>query len=493
MSKALQWFVCCIAVVLVAAVGGGATMIAGQSPGYAHVQVRIDPATSKAFVTGKFTARPRKNLVFAASPIGAATGSDQRLSELTGKAANGSAVEVRRFSGTEFVAAQEVSTFNFAVDLRPGSDARTAAHRSWIDAASGIIFPDDVLPLPFASESRGLHITLELPDGWRISATEPTSGVANTFYLADIHRAVFALGRDSRTSDGVPRVVIGGKWFFPDDTAFTTARDLYGEYKKIFGGEPSTRPLVVLMPFPGSNAPRGTWEAETRGSTVVLLSADTPFEGQSVQRLHEQLRHELFHLWIPNGVELTGNYDWFFEGFALYQSLRTAVALNRIRFDDMLDTLSRARSIDLAAGSKAGLPEASKARFSGNETILYARGVIAAFVADVAILNASKGRRSVADVSRTVFTRHRKGSAAVDGNEAVLRIMSEYKELGPVVERFIQGPGPGDWREYLAMAGLVDASDGRPPSRLSVKERPGRRERELLDKLGYNNWRNLSK
>jgi predicted metalloprotease with PDZ domain len=145
--------------------------------------------------------------------------------------------------------------------------------------------------------------------------------------------------------------MMSSQWLFSDEEAERMVSEVYKEYTKLFRQDPLSGARISLAKFPRDVKP-GDWEAETRANNVTIISSDMPFKTQSLQRLHEQLRHELFHLWIPNGVNLTGNYDWFYEGFALYQSLKLAVALNRIRFEDFLDTLSRAHTIDNGAVAK---------------------------------------------------------------------------------------------------------------------------------------------
>ncbi|MGE3465851.1 MAG: hypothetical protein AB7J13_02870, partial [Pyrinomonadaceae bacterium] len=261
-------------------------------------------------------------------------------------------------------------------------------------------------------------------------------------------------------------------------------------YETAFGSSSTGNYLIGITKFP-YNVPTGNWEADARGRTVTIASSDMPFRSQSLQRFHEQLRHELFHLWIPNGVNLTGNYDWFYEGFALYRSLKLGVAVNRIRFDDYLDTLSRAYDIDTMNTRPQSLIIASKGRFNGANTQLYARGMLVAFLCDLAMLNASKGKRSVDDILRQVYSGHSGDSAPVDGNAAVIAILKRHLELVPIVERYVSGAGKIDWTTQIAPAGLVAEPNGRP-TRLVLKPKPSGRERVILDKLGYNNWRKLS-
>ena len=56
------------------------------------------------------------------------------------------------------------------------------------------------------------------------------------------------------------------------------------------------------------------------------------------------------------------------------------MATNRIRFDDFLDTLSRALTTDRLHSNGLSLIDASKNRFGGANTTVYARGMVVAFL-----------------------------------------------------------------------------------------------------------------
>ena len=200
----------------------------------------------------------------------------------------------------------------------------------------------------------------------------------------------------------------------------------------------------------------------------------------------------MFHLWIPNGLSLSGNYDWFYEGFALYQSLRTGVATNTIGFDNYLDTLSRAHAIDAGQPMKLSLINSSKNRFSGTNTQVYARGMLVAFLCDVALLQNSEGRRSVENILREIYQKHQNSGSRIDGNEAVLAAFGKYPELRPITERYVMGNERIEWAEYLRFAGL-EAGESPNASRLKVLKKLTSRQKDLLDKLGYTTWRKLSK
>ena len=188
-------------------------------------------------------------------------------------------------------------------------------------------------------------------------------------------------------------------------------------------------------------------------------------------------------------MNLTGNYDWFYEGFALYQSLKMGVAVNRIRFDDYLETLSRAYAIDARQSNKTSMIESSRNRWNGSNTDVYARGMLVAFLCDVAMLDASKGKRSTTDLLREVYWKHGGSAKPEDGNAAILTLMKRYPELTPIAGRYVTGAEKLEWAELIKAAGFdADAKSGR----LSVSAKPSGRQKDLLDKLGYNNWRKLA-
>ena len=119
----------------------------------------------------------------------------------------------------------------------------------------------------------------------------------------------------------------------------------------------------------------------------------------------------MFHLWLPNAVNLSGHYDWFYEGFALYESLKSGVALNRIRFDDYLDTLWRAYTFDSAFASRPSLIDASANRSAGGDTDLYARGMVIAFLTDLELMRTSGGKNNIETLLGNLFEKYHNSSS----------------------------------------------------------------------------------
>jgi len=415
-----------------------------------------------------------------------------RISGLILLDVNGKQIAYKRFIAGEFVAEADISSWSYKIAIDIPKNPRAAAHVSWLSGDKGMLMLDDLLP-QFGNKVSAV-VTLEIPDGWQIATTEAASD--KIFYVSSTEKAVFAIGKNVRqkkleVGGSTLNLVTSGEWPFSDEDVAKMAGEIYGEYSKIYGKSPLETSQITILKFP-SGVGHGIWEAETRGRNVTIMSADMPFKTQSLQRLHEQMRHEIFHLWLPNGVNLSGNYDWFYEGFALYQSLKTGVHLNRISFHDFLDTLSRAHNIDNLQTRRLSLIEASANRWNGSDTQVYARGMLVAFLCDLALLKESKGKRSVTNVFRRIFEKHRFPSERQDGNAAVLSILQADAELMPIIQEFIKGSGKIDWQTELQSAGIENEL-GNKRTALRVTEKPTGRQKALLDKLGYNNWRKLSR
>ncbi|MEQ1923671.1 MAG: hypothetical protein ABL952_14280 [Pyrinomonadaceae bacterium] len=333
-------------------------------------------------------------------------------------------------------------------------------------------------------------VRFEIPVGWRASSTGRMS-IGPSFEISDLSNGVVVVGKDLLEipiahPGGSTHIALDGTWNFRNSDTIEIFKEVRGYYQQVFGGWIPGEIQVNFVKFPMA-VNSGEWEADARGKTITIFSSDMPFPNQSVQRLHEQLRHEIFHLWVPNGVNLTGNYDWFYEGFALYQSLKMGVGVNRIRFDDYLDTLSRAQAIDTRQSNRTSMIEASRNRWNGSNTDVYARGMLVAFLCDLAMLDASKGKRSTNDLVRALYAKHSGNAPSQDGNAAVIALMKQRPELVQIADRYVTGAEKLELTPLIAAAG-IELNGGK----LTVVAKPTGRQKDLLDKLGYNNWRKLA-
>lgn len=421
----------------------------------------------------------------------------RRISDVTLFGADGKEVEFKKLLDGEYLAENDIASWSYKIDLEVPKERNAAAHISWISNDRGILMLSDLLPLAAQVKDNITVVRFELPQGWKIHSTEKMN-VQDVFLTPAAGNAVFYTGKDWRERK-IPggsfdlSLAISGEWLFSDEEAATAVKDIFTEYRKLFSStlDPAVNAKIAITKFPIA-ASAGSWEAETRGRNVTIISTDMPFKTQSLQRLHEQLRHEIFHLWLPNGVNLSGRYDWFYEGFALYQSLKTGVALNQIRFEDFLDTLSRAHNIDSIQTRRLSLIEASQNRWNGADTLVYARGMLVAFLCDVSLLQSSKGRSSITDIFRTLYASHRPPNPTADANASILKIMEFHPQLASLAEKYIKGSQKIDWRVELESAG-IENEPGNSQTNLRVKAKLSRRQKALLDKLGYNNWRKLTR
>ena len=400
-------------------------------------------------------------------------------------------VSFKKLVDGEYLADGEADSFQYKIDLKLLPNAATSAHVSWLNDEQGILMLDDLLP-QFAEDKRPISakVKFELPLEWKIISSEKISG-DNIVLVKNIEKAVFAIGKNWRGQETSNlNLAISGGWQFTDAEAAKMAGGIFDEYRKLFGEIPAEKAQIFLHRFP-KDSKFGRWEAETRGTNLMIASSDMPFKTLSLQRLHEQLRHELFHLWIPNNLALTGNYDWFYEGFTVYQALRLGIATNQIRFEDFLDTLAQAYNLDNFQSQKVSLIESSKNRWSGANSQVYARGMLVAFLCDLAILKQSRGKRSINDIFREIYQKHRVPNESTDGNAAILKILNNYSELNLIIGNYVEGADNINWKTDLERVG-IEAKEENSFTKLNVKTKLSGKQKDLLIKLGYNNWRKIS-
>lgn len=397
----------------------------------------------------------------------------------------------KKLAAGEFQAENAPSAFAYEVKIDVPDNPASAANVSWLAANQGVLMFNDLLPQWKDGQKISAKIVFEIPNDWKISSSE-TKSSENVFSVENVEKAIFLIGRNQREKTARIdktnlNLAIDGEWQFSDAEALEMATAILTEYRKMFGEIPVKQAQILLLPFSRTfNSDR--WQAETRDATVTIISGALPSKREALQRLHEQLRHEIFHLWLPNAVNLSGNYDWFYEGFTVYQALRTGVRLNQISFQDYLNTLGRA--FDLAKNQNVSLVEISNKRWTGTNNSVYARGMIVAFLCDSAMLNQGSGKRSLTEIFQKVYRKYHNAILPTDGNAAILAILKDYSELQLIVKNYIEGAAKIEWRDELNIFGIQIAEDGNA-TRLKVMPELSGRQKDLLDKLGYNQWRKL--
>jgi hypothetical protein len=449
-----------------------------------NVGITIDHQGRNAVVSGRsdesFTPASPLNIAFKRAVAGFSN-LGSRIRDLELEDRQGNRVEVRKLMDGEYLAAGEYRSWRYTVDLTPPKDRKGYAHASWLGDVNGVLMLGDLIP-EYRTPTRKLsgRLELKLPDGWNSESSETAFGTVD-----DLSRTVIFIGKgqrrvDVKASNGAVGLILNGQWHFTEDEAAQMVREIFDEYAKLIGQLPKKPYLITVNRFPGEH-PAGQWEAEARGRTVTIFSSDMPFRTQSLQRLHEQLRHEIFHLWFPNGIDLIGDYAWFYEGFAMYSSLKLAVKLNRIRFEDFLDTLGRAHTIDSNSRPRKALTDPTI-----DPTVRYARGMMVAFLTDLKLLGNSRGKLDVGKSLGTLLVDQPRVAEGRLSADVVKTVVTDSS----IMHRYVEGVDAVDWTNNLADAGIESKQTGRTTT-LAITAKPNGRQKEILDRLGYNNWRKV--
>jgi len=460
------------------------------------ISVRI-PADSVARAVIEGNCKPQTQWSFTDS-FGGMVGLGNRIENFELANQNGELIPTRKLAPGQFSASSPAARFKYEVKLAPPIFSADTAKISWASADSGLLMLRDLLPLFEANEKgRPTRVTLRMsvPVGWTIQTGETRSG-ADAFAVDDADRAVFAIGNRLRVSAKTVagsklNVIIQGEWAFNDADAVDLAAKVFSAHHDVIGAAPAKQTTLILLSYP-QQVRADSWSAETRGATVTLLMGKLPSKVGALAQLSTPLTHELFHLWIPNGLSLTANYDWFYEGFTVYQAARTAVRLDLLTFPEFLNALARAYDgyLNSTDRDRWSLVEASERRWTTGQSAVYAKSMLVAFLYDLRLRSDSRGRRSLDEVYRKVFQAYRLPEsggpvAMADGNKALIGVLAADSAMQNFVERFVEKPTAINLAQELSPYGLTVETFGLR-TRIAVSEQLGKQQRDLLRQLGYN-------
>ncbi len=413
----------------------------------------------------------------------------------------GAEISVSKIAPGQFEAATAASRFRYEVNLAPPARASDAARVSWLNTERGLLMLADLLPVsrsPAAGESRnsgreGAAVRFKLSDSWAVYSNEKENA-RGEFDVADAGRAVFVVGTHIRRSQltilGMTfGLVTDGEWAFADGEALKMGAEILKAHHEVFGAMPSKQATLILLPFP-QTAAANKWSAETRGSTVTLLMGKLPSKTAALLQLSVPLTHELLHLWVPNALALDGDYDWFYEGFTVYQAARTAVRLGQLTFQEFLNAIARAYDAYVAGidHNRWSLIEASKRRWTVGESSVYSKSMVIAFLYDLKVRSQSRGKHSLDDAYRKIFQSASAKAAAGQGshgNDAATSALASDSNMQDFVRRYIRDPLTVNLASELAPFGLRMETFGFR-TRIGVSEQLSRAQRDLLRELGYN-------
>lgn len=451
--------------------------------------ISVSSATAGRAEVSGHSQTAQKDLSFLQYYAGA-QGLGQRIEKFSATDAEGKPVVVTRLAPGEYTAERPVSNWKYEVDLRPPDFPQDAAYVSWLTPERGLLMLKDLLPLPpRGAEKQAIDFTISGPSGWQTASAERMT-TPGKYRLSDWTSAVFLISpsqtRSERRFDAVNfSLVSSGTWAFTDEDLFTMTGDILRFHQRTIGDSTPFDAMLIVLPFP---TPQGAdrWAAETRGKTVVLLAGRSPAKMPALAKLSVALTHELFHLWLPNRLNLEGDYAWFYEGFTLYQALRCGVALGYFYFNDVMNALSRAYDAYRRAPDfdKLTLVQAGERRWTGGNALVYNKGLLVAFLLD-ANLRFHGNKRPLNDIFQQLFRVHGSAQPAVPAGPAIVTELSKEKNSGALVRQLILSPDAVDLAKLAAPAGLqVEQVNGRTV--VSASPKLSRAQRDFLHEFGYN-------
>ena len=407
--------------------------------------------------------------------------------------ANGKQIAARKIAPGQFASNAPATNFKYEIELAPTARPADAAFISWLTTDRGMLMLGDLLPESMSGSPAAVSARLVMSSGWTAYASDSGKTVTQ-IETSDPDRSVVVIGKKVRNSTqaifGKPFTLLtDGDWSFADNDAVQLVRNILDLHSRSVGQSPCESASLVLLPFPQASAPN-KWSAQTRGCTVTLLMGRVPSKVGALSQLELALTHELFHLWVPNGLALTGNYDWFYEGFTMYQAARAAVRLDLLSFDQFLAAISDA--YDASSGSDApqlSLIEASQQRWSAGASTVYSKAMVVAFLYDMNLRWQTRGKQSLDDVYRAIIRNYLTKPPATgprpDGNSAVIGALRLEMSEQDFVNRLIVMRAMINLEKELEPFGLrVEKPAVR--THISANAQLTSRQRDLLKQLGYN-------
>ncbi|MDQ2975372.1 MAG: hypothetical protein M3R69_08175 [Acidobacteriota bacterium] len=421
-------------------------------------------------------------------------GLGERIEKAEAIGASGGTVSLKKLAPGEFQSTEKFRRFSYVVNLSEPARPAQMSHVSWLNREQGLLMLADLFPQSSQGSEAfsAVSIQLDIPSGWAARSNVKEEG-AQQYSTAEPAQAVFLIGpalqvKSDRMASINFSIITSGQWPFSDAAAAKLVGKILEEYSKVTGFTLKSDAVLMLIPFPAEAGP-DRWSAETRGNDVVLLLGRRASGNRVLATLGIVLAHELFHLWVPNSLKLTGDYDWFFEGFTLYEALRMDLRLGFISFDDYLNTMARVYDSYLSAAErdKLSLIEASQRRWTTSSAVVYDKGMLAAFVYDLMLRNGGKCKASLDDVYRQLFRLYSTGQGSA--NEIIISLLGEHEGLHSFGQDYVLSAGKFNLGSVLSLYGLriEQGAPGARATRLAVASDISKPQRELLRCLRYEN------
>ena len=422
--------------------------------------------------------RPHRDWSFINS-YGSTLGLAERLHDF--RSGDTDPVAVRKISSGVFQADRPVDAVAYEIHLALDT-ATDPTQVSWLTVQGGVLMMADLLPVEMQNDGP-IDARFELPDQWQLPEF---LGPRKAFdsVINDPTNAVITIGPSIRTAskklEGVQlEVALSGDWPFREAKLIEAATQVLKQYLKLTGFR-LTNARILLAPLPKQGSE--TWQAQTRGSTVLLLINPAANFKTWIGQLKVIFTHELLHLWVPNSLSLKGDYDWFFEGFTLYQALVTAVDLKVISFDEYLNTLARVYDSYRSQPDRWSLIAASEQRWTGAVSAVYNKAMLVAFLYDLLVRTESAGKTKLSDRYGSLFNIY--ASKTADANEAIMSVLGFSTATRELLKSYVEGHQTLQLDQTLGQYGFFLQAEGGLTD-LKTSNHPTTDQMRLLRSLGY--------
>jgi len=449
-------------------------IVAGQAQGSGPARVTISVVTPGEVRVEAEVSRPARSWSFRNAYAGA-LGFAERIKDFRATNDSDEDAGAKKSASGEYRSERDATRIAYTIDLSQTRDA-DVPHVSWLATSGGLLMFADVIPRDIET----LSTVFKLPPGWTVesSVSPDTDG---RYEVLQPEKAVFILGNSLRKTSNTAglELVVSGSWPFKDDKTLDAATQVMKHYTAFTGFRLPGKSLIAIVPFSLGGS---KWKAETRGSTVVLLMDPSVHFDTWIGQLKVIFTHEMLHLWVPNSLQLEGDYDWFFEGFTLYVALQAALELRVINFKGYLETLAGAYDEYISHPDDISLVQASETRWTSGFNQVYVKGMLVAFLYDLKLRKESGATATLADRYRELFGG--RVAANANGNEAIIALLDAAPAMNGFGKLYIENNTKLELERLLPAYGLMLDSSGRE-SQLQVSRNLTAEQKQLLRSLGY--------
>jgi len=300
-----------------------------------------------------------------------------------------------------------------------------------------------------------VEVELRAPEGARVSTSlEPTGAGSGGYRASDenaLRETYLVVGRHLERTlelEGTTLLLV------VDGDAAAAADVIEGQVRRFveaaietLGGPPPARCLVAITKATGEGG------GSVYGHDAHVLVAGPPSE-EGPDGWRRTLCHETFHLWNPQKVGFDSREMWFSEGFTDYYANLLLARTGDVSGRAFLGHVAEWASAYVGEAGPVGLREAGELG-AKNRTLIYQGGALAALCLDVAIRDASSGKRSLDDVMAKLYElcEAAGGNVSIDELERLLD-REGGRSLKGFLERHVAGPEPLPLAETFVRAGL---------------------------------------